>query len=59
MHLHKGHARIVFDGDVGELPAGTLDRIALVARDAMAGMHDAPPSFLVSMCSNSLGASRS
>src|SRR5678816_3003102 len=42
VHLHEAGSGVVVDGDVGELPAGAIDRIAPVAADPVPGSHDAP-----------------
>lgn len=42
MHLYEAHAAVVINGHVSKLPAYAIDRVALVARDAVAGPLNAP-----------------
>jgi hypothetical protein len=51
-------ARVIVDRHVHILPAGALDPIARIARNAMADLHH-PPEFLDVQCSNSPGCARS
>ena len=41
MHLHEAGPRVVVDGDVSDLPTGTIHGVAPIASHAVAGAHDA------------------
>ena len=40
MNLHEACPRVIVDGDMRERPSGTIDRVASIAGDPMAGPHD-------------------
>ena len=42
VHLHEAGPGVIVNGDMRELPAGALDRVASITGDSVARPHNAP-----------------